>query len=63
VYDFLQDEVPVGIVGQIGESDYSFEISSMSVDITGYNQAAFGRQMNQITASKSICAAGLPSLV
>jgi hypothetical protein len=55
--------VPVGIIWQISEGDNSFEISSMPVNIACDDQAAFGRQINKIAASKFIFAAGLYGLV
>ncbi len=63
MYNLLQDNMPIGIVGQIGKSNYSFKISPMSVNVAGYSQAALSGQMNQITTPELIRITGFDALV
>jgi hypothetical protein len=55
--------MPIGIVGQIGKSNYPFKISPMSVNVAGYSQAALRRQVHQITTSELIRMTGFYALV
>jgi hypothetical protein len=55
---FLEDDMPIGVVSQVGKGGYPFEISPMSVNIPGYYKAAGMWQTNQITVTKPVCLVG-----
>jgi hypothetical protein len=63
VYDFLQNDVPVRVVGKVGEREYPLKVAPMTVYVSCYQASAIRGQTNQTAPSELVRIVGFYSLL
>ena len=62
VDNFLENDVPVGIVPEVGVGEDAFKIAAMSVEVACYKTFSISGEVNDISPSEFVCDIGVPAL-